>query len=252
MSASPQQFSGKVVALTGAASGIGLATAHLLASRGAKLSLADINLDGLARAQYEIQAKHPEAQVAIFEVDVTKYAQVEHWITATAAFYHRLDGAANLAGVIPKSIGKQGLAEQDFEDWDYVMGVNLNGTMHCLRAQLSAIKDHGAIVNASSIAGLQGRPNNGAYTASKHAIVGLTRTAAKEVGHRGVRVNAVCPGRIDTPMSRTSAGAGIRAESALGRDGRPEEVASLIAFLLSDESTYITGNAISIDGGWNC
>ncbi|CCF42240.1 3-oxoacyl-[acyl-carrier-protein] reductase [Colletotrichum higginsianum] len=246
------QFRDKVIAVTGAASGIGLATAHLLASRGAKLSLADINAEGLREAQSDIQARHTEAEVITSAVDVTDYDQVEKWTANTIEHFGRLDGAANLAGVIPKSVGKKGLADQDLDEWEFVMGVNLKGVMHCLKAQLSMIQDNGSIVNASSIAGLQGRPNNGAYTASKHAILGLTRTAAKEVGCRSIRVNAVCPGRIDTPMSRASAAAGIQADAALGRSGRPEEVASLIAFLLSSESTYITGSAISIDGGWNC
>ncbi|WQF78907.1 Putative short-chain dehydrogenase/reductase SDR, NAD(P)-binding domain superfamily [Colletotrichum destructivum] len=246
------QFRDKVIAVTGAASGIGLATAHLLASRGAKLSLADINAEGLREAHSDIQTRHTEAEIYTSAVDVTDYDQVERWTANTIEHFGRLDGAANLAGVIPKSVGKKGLADQDLDEWEFVMGVNLKGVMHCLKAQLSMIQDNGSIVNASSIAGLQGRPNNGAYTASKHAILGLTRTAAKEVGCRSIRVNAVCPGRIDTPMSRASAAAGIQADAALGRSGRPEEVASLIAFLLSSESTYITGSAISIDGGWNC
>ncbi|OHW97491.1 aba4 protein [Colletotrichum incanum] len=248
----PHQFSDKVIAITGAASGIGLATAHLLASRGAKLSLADTNKEGLIEVQLNIQSQYPQVEVLITAADVTDYEQIESWTVSTVDHFGKLDGAANLAGVIPKSVGKSGLIDQDFEEWDFVMGVNLKGVMHCLKAQLAVIQNHGSIVNASSIAGLQGRPYNGAYTASKHAIIGLTRTAAKEVGLRGIRVNAICPGRIDTPMSRASAEAGIQADAALGRSGRPEEVASLIAFLLSNESTYITGNAISIDGGWNC
>lgn len=187
------QFHDKVIAVTGAASGIGLATAHLLASRGAKLSLADINAEGLREAQSDIQARHTEAEVITSAVDVTDYDQVEKWTANTIEHFGRLDGAANLAGVIPKSVGKKGLADQDLDEWEFVMGVNLKGVMHCLKAQLSMIQDNGSIVNASSIAGLQGRPNNGAYTASKHAILGLTRTAAKEVGCRSIRVNAVCP-----------------------------------------------------------
>ncbi|KAH8650069.1 ABA4 protein [Xylariales sp. PMI_506] len=257
------QFSGKVIALTGAASGIGLATAHLLASRGAKLSLADVQKDALERAQAEIQAQH-QAEVLIFPVDVRKYADVQEWTDATVKHFGRLDGAANLAGVIPKSIGLKGLAEQDFDDWSFVMDVNCTGVMHCLRAQLGAIADDGSIVNASSIAGTTGRANNTAYSASKHAVLGMTRSAAKEAGSRGVRVNAICPGRIFTPMLQKSqeiANNGDASvfqssqsfpEVALGRMGRAEEVAKLIAFLLSDESSYITGNDISIDGGWRC
>ncbi|KAJ0167255.1 Levodione reductase [Colletotrichum tanaceti] len=174
------QFRDKVIAVTGAASGIGLATAHLLASRGARLSLADINEQGLRDVQSDIRTRHAEAEIVISAVDVTNYDQVEKWTASTVEHFGRLDGAANLAGVIPKSAGTKGLADQDLDEWEFVMGVNLTGVMHCLKAQLSVMRDDGSIVNASSIAGLQGRPNNGAYTASKHAILGLTRTAAKE------------------------------------------------------------------------
>ena len=187
------QFNGKAIALTGAASGIGLATAHLLASRGARLSIADINLEALKKAQDDLKSRFPSADIIAVALDVRKYEEVEAWISATVREFGKLDGAANLAGVIPKSIGLRTLAEQDAEEWDFVMGVNATGVMHCLKAQLNAVVDGGSIVNASSIAGQTGRPKNGAYTASKHAVTGLTRTAAKEVGHRGVRVNAVCP-----------------------------------------------------------
>ncbi|KAL2752012.1 hypothetical protein ACRALDRAFT_1037399 [Sodiomyces alcalophilus JCM 7366] len=252
---SPTQFADKVIALTGAASGIGQATAHLLAARGARLSLADVQQEGLAATKAAIEKENPEAEVSIFVVDVREYAAVEKWVSDTVSRFGRLDGAANLAGVIPKSIGVAPLSEQDFEEWDFVTGVNLTGVMHCMRAQLAVIADGGSVVNASSIAGIVGRPNNAAYTASKHGVIGLTRSAAKEVGARQVRVNAICPGRILTPMVTGGSGipfAGPEPEVSLQRPGKPEEVAKLIAFLLSDESSYISGTAISIDGGWYC
>lgn len=188
-------MSGKVIAITGAASGIGLETARLLASRGAKLSLADVSKEGLEKAQKEIQAQYNSSSITVSPLDVRQYDQVEAWVSETVRHFGRLDGAANMAGVVPKSIGSDAakIEQLDLGEWDFVMGVNSTGLMHCLKAQLQKIADNGSIVNASSIAGLQGREKNGAYTASKHAVLGLTRSAAKEVGTRGVRVNAICP-----------------------------------------------------------
>ncbi|KAF7563972.1 hypothetical protein G7046_g162 [Stylonectria norvegica] len=262
--ASNTQFKDKVIAVTGAASGIALATAKLLASRGATLSLADVAKEGLEKAKKDIEAEY-KTKVLIYTLDVRKYDQVEEWIAETVKQFGRLDGAANLAGVVPKSIaGDNGKIEhQDFAEWEFIMGVNTTGLMHCMKAQLQRMTDHGSVVNASSIAGLMGREKNGAYAASKHAVLGLTRSAAKDVGPRGVRVNAICPGRINTPMLAAAKAAAEKAgnemefkgtdtEIALRRQGQPEEVAALIAFLLSDESSYISGNSVSIDGGWHC
>lgn len=187
------QFAGKVIALTGAASGIGLATAHILASRGAKLSLADVQEEALQKAKAHIEQQHPGAEIMTAAVDVRRHEQVDAWTGQTVERFGRLDGAANLAGVIPPSIGLAPLARQDLAEWDFVMGVNSTGVMHCLRAQLAAMGDGGSVVNASSIAGTTGRANNASYSASKHAVLGLTRAAAKEVGVRGIRVNAICP-----------------------------------------------------------
>lgn len=158
------QFENKVIAITGAGSGIGRATAHLLASRGAKLSLADLTNEALSKVRDEITANH-KTDILIFALDVRKYEEVESWINDTQKHFGRLDGAANLAGVIPKSIGLKGIDEQDFEEWDFVLGVNLTGVMHCLKAQLNVIDKDSAIVNAASIAGLIGRANNASYTA---------------------------------------------------------------------------------------
>ncbi|KAJ0380309.1 hypothetical protein COL26b_001424 [Colletotrichum chrysophilum] len=235
-----QQFSDKVVAITGGASGIGLATAHLLAERGAKLSLADVQEKALQQAQSDIKSKYPESDVLIFTVDVRNYEQVDKWITETVKHFGKLDGAANLAGIIPNSIGLKGIDEQDFDEWDLILSVNLTGVMHCLKAQLRVIENTGAIVNASSIAGLIGRNKNASYVASKHGVMGLTRSAAKEVGPKGIRVNGICPDMK------------IVVEPSLKRVGQPREAATVIAFLLSDEASYISGAAIGVDGGWNC
>lgn len=191
--AEPQQFAGRTVAITGGASGIGFATAHLLASRGANLSLADLREDGLNKAKDSIVSKYPERTVLTCPLDVRNYEQVEQWIADTTKHFGKLDGAANLAGVVPKAAGVGEIVDQDFDEWDLVIGVNLTGVMHCLRAELRVMSQGGAVVNASSIAGVTGRAKNAAYTASKHGVLGLTRAAAKEVGIKGVRVNAICP-----------------------------------------------------------
>ncbi|KAH7119863.1 hypothetical protein B0J11DRAFT_590902 [Dendryphion nanum] len=252
-------FQNKVIAITGGASGIGLETAKLLSSRGAKVSIADVQEGPLQEAAASIQSAGGE--VFTFKVDVRDRKQVDAWITATVSHYGKLDGAANVAGVTGRSIGVKTVDELEDDDWDFVIGVNLTGLMYCQRAELRALKEGGAIVNAASVAGLQGRSKNAAYTASKHGVVGLTRSAAKDMGPKGIRVNAIAPGTIDTPMvvhARSFAGTGNPAirldnsESALKRVGQPSEVASLIAFLLSDESSFITGAIMPIDGGWNC
>ena len=191
--ASHLPLSGKVIAITGAASGIGLATAHLLASRGASLSLADNQEVALKKAASDISAINPKAEIHTFVLDVRSRESVDSWITSIIQRFTRLDGAANLAGVIGQNIGIHGVADILEDEWDFIIGVNLTGVMHCMRAQLNAISEGGSIVNAASIAGLMGKEFNAAYTASKHGVVGLTRAAAKEVGVKGIRVNCIAP-----------------------------------------------------------
>ncbi|EXK26217.1 hypothetical protein FOMG_17187 [Fusarium oxysporum f. sp. melonis 26406] len=250
--AAKSSLQGKVIALTGAASGIGLATAKLLAQLGAKISIGDVAADSLEKVAEEIRAAG--GQVMWRQVDVSNRQSVDSWIEETVSWGERLDGAANIAGTVGRHSG--GLLLKDFKDdeWDLIQNVNLKGMMFCLRAELNALSEHGSIVNAASICGLMGEIGSSAYCASKHGVIGLTRTAAKECG-TNQRVNCFAPGSIDTIMTRQYAelsGENPVGGAAMKRLGRPEEVAKLIAFLLSDDSSFISGATYSIDGGWFC
>lgn len=182
---------GKVIALTGGASGIGLQTAILLAAQGAIVSIADVSEKPLQEMAAKITASGGTVMTTV--VDVRNDKQVDAWIAATVAEYGQLDGAVNLAGVIPKSINVERVQDLNNEDWKFVIDVNLNGVMHCMRAQLRELKNKGSIVNAASICGVIGFPKNAAYTASKHAVIGLSRAAVKEVGEREIRINCIAP-----------------------------------------------------------
>ncbi|EON69201.1 hypothetical protein W97_08560 [Coniosporium apollinis CBS 100218] len=245
---------GKVIALTGGASGIGLATAKILASRGAKVSIADLhpNLEGAAT---EIKDATGSADLMTVKVDVRNIESVTAWIEQTKSEFGQLDGAANLAGVF-KAFGDRGIESEDEENWQFMIDVNLTGVMHCMRAQIPHIKSGGSIVNAASVLANRGWKGAAAYSASKHGVVGLTKSAAKEIGKKGIRVNCIAPGHINTPMLKSAVTDPNRpAENSsaefvpLGRMGEPEEVAALVAFLLSDEAAFITGACINIDGG---
>lgn len=184
-------FKGKVIAITGAASGMGLETAKLLASKGAIVSMADIQDKPLQEAAATITAGGGTVMATV--VDIRKRTQVEDWIGQTVAKFGKLHGAANLAGVIGKHINITPIEEIDDEDFDFLMQVNVYGLLHCMRAQIPHMGAGASIVNAASVAGIIGFPRNGGYVASKHAVVGLTRSAAKELGPKQIRVNCFAP-----------------------------------------------------------
>jgi NAD(P)-dependent dehydrogenase (short-subunit alcohol dehydrogenase family) len=245
---------GKVIALTGGASGIGLSASKILSSRGATVCIADV--DPTALSSTEAHFSSQSVPFMITKVDVSKRSEVDTWIRSIVQKYGRLDGAANCAGIIGKHHGIKTIAETEDEEWDKIMAVNLTGMFYCLRAELGAVVNGGSIVNVASIQGVMGFAKHGAYVASKHGVIGLTRTAAKEVGARNIRVNALAPGAIQTPLM-------VKADaiqnnpvhdepSAIKRMGTPDEMGYVIAFLLSHESSFVTGMVYGADGGWAC
>jgi NAD(P)-dependent dehydrogenase (short-subunit alcohol dehydrogenase family) len=183
---------GKVIAITGGASGIGLAVVKTLLSRGAKVSIADLSSTSLESALQEL---HTTENVLTTVCDVTQLSSVQAWLRKTVQTFGRLDGAVNNAGSFGKSASYDSrLLNQDDDDWNHIIAVNLTGTMHCMREEMKLMLGQGgSIVNLSSYAGVKGAPVYGAYCAAKHGVVGLTRTAAIEMGKENIRVNVVIP-----------------------------------------------------------
>jgi NAD(P)-dependent dehydrogenase (short-subunit alcohol dehydrogenase family) len=245
-------FGGKVALVTGAAAGMGLATARAFAEAGASVVLADFNEDGVKAAAEELVAAGHKA-IAV-RCDVSDDAQVEAMVGRTVAEFGRLDAAFNNAGVMAKIAPT---AESTREEWDRVIGVNLRGVWSCMKHELRQMERQGggAIVNNASVGALTGNPGIGSYIASKHGVVGLTRAAALEYVKRGIRVNAVNPGLIDTQVARDvvagseEAYADIAKNVPIGRAGRPEEIASAVLWLCSPGASYVVGHALTIDGG---
>lgn len=248
------RLEGKVAIITGAANGIGRATALLFAAEGARLVLADINEEGLKET---LDLVKKEGGQAIGQpTDVSVEAEVKALIDLTVKTYSQIDILCNNAG-IGGDLAK--LETENEETWKRVFGVNVLGAVFGSKhvaAHMMARKT-GAIVNTSSVAGIRGGAGGNAYSASKAAVINFTKTSACDLGGFGVRVNAVCPGLIETGMTQRvfdyarSAGKikkmGYRCE--LRRYGRPEEVAAAILFLASDDASYITGQALPVDGG---
>ncbi len=246
-------MAGRVALVTGAASGIGKAAAEAFAREGASVVLADVGCDPGDHAAREISEAGGNA--IFLPCNVSRPEDVERVVRRTVESLGRLDYAFNNAGVEGETAET---AECSEENWDRVLDVNLKGVWLCMREEIPRMleKGGGAIVNCSSVAGLVGFRGIPAYAASKHGLIGLTKTAALEYATRGIRVNAVCPGVIDTPMVERFTGgdpqreAQILSTEPVGRMGTPEEVARAVVWLCSDAASFVTGHALVVDGGF--
>jgi len=246
-------FKNKVALVTGAGSGMGLAAAQAFAFEGAAVALADLNETAARNATERLVAAGRNA-IAI-TCDVTDEAQVKAMIAQTVSTFGSLDMAFNNAGV--QSLAAD-TADSTSEEFDRVSAINLRSVWLCMKYELLQMREQGsgAIVNNSSIGGLIGIPGRAIYHATKHGVIGLTKSAALEYATRGIRINAVCPGAIETPMvaemiaKEPETMKDILKEQPIGRLGRPEEVASAVLWLCSSEASFVLGQSLAVDGGY--
>lgn len=243
----------KVALVTGAASGIGLATARAYAEAGASVVLADLNAEAVQAAAKNLTAKGYKAKAIV--CNAANLEEVEAMIHETVSAFGRLDIAFNNAGI--QNILAE-IADATVEDFDRVNGVNLRGVWGCMKYELQQMRKQGSgvIVNCSSVGGIVGGAERANYHAAKHGVLGLTKSAALEYAARNIRVNAVCPGLIWTPMSEQMVASGQKEaldamlkSVPMQRQGRAEEIADVVLWLSSDASSFVTGQSISVDGG---
>lgn len=250
------RFQNKVCLVTGAASGIGSATAIAFAAEGAVLVLADVAEEGGKKIEAHIRNMGKE--VMFVTCNIAKKEDVQHLIATAVASFGRIDCAANCAGIAGRHTAP--LHEYPEDDWIQMMHVNLFGTYYCLKEEIIQMlkSGGGSIVNVASAAGLVAQPGNSPYATSKFGVVGLTRTAAKEYATQNIRINAICPTAIETPMimegrrklaHNPEALEAAKAYQAMKRMGQPEEVAQVILWLCSEQASFITGHAMPVDGG---
>src|ERR687889_2340517 len=245
-------YAGKVAFVTGAGSGIGRATALAFAREGASVVVSDISEQNVRETARMIEADGGRA-LAI-RCDVTRAEDVEAALETTIATFGRLDVAFNNAGV---EQAKKAMADITEEEWDRIIAINLRGVFLCMKHEIPLMVEQGggAIVNTSSGAGVKGIAGQAAYCAAKFGIGGLTKAAALDYAKANIRVNAVCPGIVETPMmDRFSGGtpegrARVIAQEPVGRMGRPEEIAAAVLWLCSDAAAFVTGHAMVVDGG---
>src|SRR3954451_13252154 len=246
---------GKVAIVTGAAMGMGEATARVFAEAGARVLVSDINREAGEATAERIRADGGDA--AFVRTDVSSAAGAAGMVRTAVERYGRLDCAVNNAAVTPDT---HPIAELDEAEWDRVLAVDLKGVALCLKfeiAQMLAQGGGGAIVNIGSVSSFRPQPNNAAYVAAKHGVIGLSKVASLEAAPQGIRVNTVCPGAIDTPMIRGALETAGTTEaefapllSLFGRFGRPDEVAQASLWLCSDQSSYVTGATLAVDAGY--